>query len=239
MNPIGKCFWNMGSSEPIPLKNLKIWKPHMSMSQKIMALNIVYTLGNKKRQIPKKTMYYLTTILTLFTFSNLSSYIFQNTTYFLTGLFCINFFFIYLSIYLMPIFLNTCEISNFSKFWKCREHWCPCAPNPLLNPMIQLLWYFILQGAHDERVRILWLAKHDLRVFDRWVPHLMGPACSEGKLGPACIGSHTARYGHQWHSCGMSGHLRQSMHRARSGHQRKAWARSGHLWPLIQMHFSI
>jgi hypothetical protein len=32
------------------------------------------------------------TILTLFTFRNLSSYIFQNTTYFLTGLFAYTFF---------------------------------------------------------------------------------------------------------------------------------------------------
>jgi hypothetical protein len=93
MNPIGKCFWNMGSSEPIPFKSMKFLKPHMSMSHKFMALNkwkCIYSLyfgKYKKRKIPKKKMYFLTTILTLFTFRNLSSYIFQNTTYFLTGLF--------------------------------------------------------------------------------------------------------------------------------------------------------
>jgi hypothetical protein len=57
---------------------------------------------------------------------------------------------------------NDTTFMNFSKFWKCWE-------------------YIILQGAHDGRVQILLLAKHDLRVIDRWVPHVMGPACSEGK----------------------------------------------------------
>jgi hypothetical protein len=62
----GKCFWNMGTSEPFLFKFLKNLKPHMSMSQKIIALNIwkgkyrmsvhkkshlkiLYTLGNTKK----------------------------------------------------------------------------------------------------------------------------------------------------------------------------------------------
>jgi hypothetical protein len=56
---------------------------------------------------------------------------------------------------------NDTAFMNFSKFWKCRE-------------------YIILQGAHNGRMWILWLAKRDLRVIDRRAPHVMGPACSEG-----------------------------------------------------------
>jgi hypothetical protein len=40
MNPIEKCFWNMGSSEPIPFKSVKFLKAHMSMPHKFMALGV-------------------------------------------------------------------------------------------------------------------------------------------------------------------------------------------------------
>jgi hypothetical protein len=36
----GKCLWNMGTSDHFTFRFLKILKPHISMSQKIMALNI-------------------------------------------------------------------------------------------------------------------------------------------------------------------------------------------------------
>jgi hypothetical protein len=99
---------------------LKIPKPNISMfwknygfkyikryiqeehpEKKIQLKNTLY-FRKYKRQIFDKIIYYFTTTLLLFTIRNLSFYILQNTTYFLTRLFCIHFFCKYL-----PIYFNT------------------------------------------------------------------------------------------------------------------------------------